>query len=69
MLTVALSLLMVSRIPLISLKIANLKLKGNEGRYLLIILVAAAFVFLGIGAITLIIPFYLIVSIISPLFR
>lgn len=67
-LTVALSLLMVSRIPLISLKVANLKLKGNEGRYILIILVTGAFIFLGVGAIPLIIPFYLIVSIISPLF-
>jgi CDP-diacylglycerol--serine O-phosphatidyltransferase len=67
-LTVALSLLMVSRIPLISLKVANLKLKGNEGRYMLIILVVAAFLFLGIGAIPLVIPFYIIASIISRIF-
>ena len=68
LLTVTLSLLMVSRISLFSLKISNLKFKGNEGRYLLLFLVAAAFVFLGINAAALIIPLYIIASLISDYF-
>ena len=38
-LTIILSLLMVSRIPLLSLKTNHLKFRGNEGRYILISLV------------------------------
>lgn len=66
--TIVLSLLMVSRLPLMSLKVANLKLRNNEGRYLLITLVAIALIVLGIGSVTLIIPLYIIVSLISLLF-
>ena len=65
LLTLVLSLLMVSRIPLISLKISHFKFKGNEGRYLLIIMVGISLVFLGLGAAPLIIPFYLLASFIS----
>ncbi|NLV18544.1 MAG: CDP-diacylglycerol--serine O-phosphatidyltransferase [Bacteroidetes bacterium] len=68
-LTVILALLMISRIPLISLKTNNLKLKGNEARYLLIILILSSIVFLGIGAAPLIIPFYLLSSALSLLLR
>jgi CDP-diacylglycerol---serine O-phosphatidyltransferase len=67
-LTVLLSLLMVSRFPLLSLKFANMGLKGNEGRYLLIVLAVAAFIIFGINAAPLIIPFYLISSFLSLLF-
>ncbi len=38
--TVILSLLMVTRLPLLSLKFKNLKFKGNEGRFIIIGLVA-----------------------------
>jgi hypothetical protein len=58
---------MVSRIPLLSLKVTNLKLKGNEGRYILIILVLISFVIFGIAAVPLIIPLYIIASLISLL--
>ena len=68
LLTVTLSLLMVSRITLFSLKISNFKFKGNEGRYLLLFLLATAFVFLGINAAALIIPLYIISSLISDYF-
>jgi len=68
-LTISLALLMISRIPLISLKTNNLKIKGNEARYILIILTLASIVFLGIGAAPLIIPFYLLSSALSLLFR
>ncbi len=67
-LTVVLSLLMVSRIPLLSLKVSNLKLMGNEGRYILAGLVLASFVVLGINAAPLIIPIYITASLLSLLF-
>lgn len=66
--TVVLSLAMVSRIPLLSLKMSNLKIKGNEGRYILAGLVIASFAILGISAAPLIIPFYIIASLLSLLF-
>ncbi len=67
-LTVILSLLMISRIPFLSLKVSDMKLKGNEGRYILAALVLIAFVFLGISAAPLIIPLYTAVSLLSLLF-
>lgn len=66
--TIILSLLMVSKIPLLSLKVTNLKLKGNEGRYILVGLVLINFVIFGPISITLIIPLYIISSAISLLF-
>jgi CDP-diacylglycerol--serine O-phosphatidyltransferase len=65
--TLVLSLLMVSRIPLLSLKVTNLKFKGNEGRYILIILVLISFAIFGIAAVPLIIPLYIIASLVSLL--
>ena len=67
-LTLLLSGLMVSRIPLLSLKVTNLKLKGNEGRYLLVAFILLSFLLLGISAIPLIIPLYLTASLLSLLF-
>ncbi len=66
--TIILSLLMVSRIPLLSLKVSNLKFKGNEGRYILIGLSAIAFIIFGIGAAPLILPIYLLASLIALIF-
>ncbi len=66
--TVILSLLMVSRIPLLSLKISNLKFRGNEGRYILILLVIGAFAIFGIFAFPLIIPLYIVASALSLMF-
>jgi CDP-diacylglycerol--serine O-phosphatidyltransferase len=66
--TLILSLLMVSRIPLFSLKVSNLKLKGNEGRYILVALCLINFLIFGCLAIPLIIPLYIIASAISLLF-
>ena len=48
--TLILSLLMVSRIPLMSLKVTDLKIKGNEGRYILVGLVVASFALIGISS-------------------
>ena len=66
--TIILSLLMVSRIPLLSLKLKNLKLKGNEGRYILIGLVIIGYAIFGIVSIPFIIPLYIISSLLSLLF-
>jgi CDP-diacylglycerol--serine O-phosphatidyltransferase len=66
--TVLLSLMMVSRIPLLSLKFSDLKIKGNEGRYILAISVLVSFALFGINAAPLIIPLYVIASFLSLLF-
>jgi CDP-diacylglycerol--serine O-phosphatidyltransferase len=66
--TIILSLLMVTRIPLFSLKISNFKLKGNEGRYILAVLIVIFFVIFGILALPLIVPLYLVSSALSLLF-
>ena len=67
--TIILSLLMVSRIPLLSLKTNNLKFKGNEGRYILVITVIAGLFVLGFVAAPLIIPLYILISLISQPLR
>jgi len=66
--TICLSLLMVSRIPLLSLKVSNLKFKGNEGRYILIGQLVLVFIIFGPAAATLIIPLYIFSSLLSLLF-
>jgi CDP-diacylglycerol--serine O-phosphatidyltransferase len=67
-LSLTLSVLMITRIPLLSLKFRNLKIKGNEGRYILIVLSAVMVAVFGIGSIPGIIPVYIIVSLFSLLF-
>jgi CDP-diacylglycerol--serine O-phosphatidyltransferase len=64
-LSLALCILMVTRIPLLSLKFKSLKFKGNEGKYIMIVLCAAMILILGIGSLPGIIPVYIIVSLIS----
>jgi CDP-diacylglycerol---serine O-phosphatidyltransferase len=64
--TIILSLLMVSRIPLLSLKFKNLKLKGNEGRYILVSLVIIGYLIFGVASIPFIIPAYIATSLLSP---
>ena len=66
--TVILSLLMVSKIPLLSLKVSNLKFKGNESLYLFIGLIVVSFAILGVAAAPLIIPFHILASFTSRLF-
>jgi CDP-diacylglycerol---serine O-phosphatidyltransferase len=65
--TVTLSILMVTRLKLFSLKVTNLRLKGNEGRYILVGLVLIDLLIFGTAGIPLIIPFYIIASAISLL--
>lgn len=66
--SIVLSLMMVSRIPLLSLKMSDFKLKGNEGRLILAGLVLASFIILGAQAAPLIIPIYVLSSLLSLLF-
>jgi CDP-diacylglycerol---serine O-phosphatidyltransferase len=63
--TIIISVLMVIRLPLLSLKTSHLRFRGNEGRYLMIVLVAATLVIFGIGAAPLVIPLYLLASLVS----
>jgi CDP-diacylglycerol--serine O-phosphatidyltransferase len=66
--TFILSGLMVSRLPLLSLKVSDLKFRGNEGRYIMIGLIAIAFLFTGVSAAPLIIPIYIVSSMVALLF-
>ena len=66
--SLVLSVLMVTRIPLLSLKFHDLKFKGNEGRFMLIAIVIILFAILRFAGLPLIIPAYLIASLISLLF-
>ncbi len=66
--TLILSLLMVSRLPLLSMKVKNLKPGGNEGRYLLAGLVIIAFIAFGMSAAPLIIPIYIVSSLVALMF-
>ncbi|MCX6333982.1 MAG: CDP-diacylglycerol--serine O-phosphatidyltransferase [Bacteroidia bacterium] len=67
--TIIISLLMVTRIPLLSLKTSHLKFKGNEGRYILLGLIIPALAIFGLAGAILIIPLYIIVSLITPLIK
>ncbi len=63
--TLLLSILMVTRIPLMSLKVKNLKLKGNEGRFLLLGLILISFIIFGFASALLIIPYYILISLLE----
>ncbi|HPF03592.1 MAG TPA: CDP-diacylglycerol--serine O-phosphatidyltransferase [Bacteroidales bacterium] len=67
--TLILSVLMVTRIPLLSLKTSTLKLSGNEGRYVLILAVIITIALFGLAAAVLIIPVYILISLTDALFR
>jgi CDP-diacylglycerol--serine O-phosphatidyltransferase len=67
--TVILSLLMVTRIPLLSLKFKNVIFRGNEGRYILTGLVLISFIIFGFAAAPLIIPIYILVSLITNSYK
>lgn len=62
--TIILSILLVAEIPLLSLKFKNLGWKGNQKRYILIILSIALIATFQISAIPLIFLSYIIVSLI-----
>jgi CDP-diacylglycerol--serine O-phosphatidyltransferase len=63
LLAVATSLLLISAIPMFSMKMSSLKWKGNEIRYLLICLSAVFVVCFGVLGLTLTILCYILLSI------
>jgi CDP-diacylglycerol--serine O-phosphatidyltransferase len=63
--TLLLSFLMVSRIKLLSLKISSFRFSENRGRYLLLALIIISVLFLGVKSLPLMIPLYLIASIVE----
>lgn len=65
--TILLSVLMITRLPLLSLKFTSLSLRGNEPRYILIILVLVSVLVMGQAGILFIIPVYILVSLVSGL--
>jgi CDP-diacylglycerol--serine O-phosphatidyltransferase len=67
--SLVISALMVTRIPLLSLKFHDFGLKGNEGRFLLITVCLLLFIIFRFAGIPWIIPAYVAVSLISLLFR
>ncbi|HEX2969903.1 MAG TPA: CDP-diacylglycerol--serine O-phosphatidyltransferase [Bacteroidales bacterium] len=62
--TFILSLMMVIRMPLLSLKIKNFSFKGNEGRYILAGMIVICYAISGLIVLPLIIPLYIIASVI-----
>jgi len=62
--SLSLSLLMVTRIPLISLKFASFNITNNLPRYILVVLCILLVILLGLGGIIFIVPAYIIVSVI-----
>lgn len=65
LITIVLSLLMVSRVHLMSLKFTSLSLKGNEGRYLLLLMIVIALLIFRTMALPLIIPLYITASLVQ----
>jgi len=59
--------LLVSEIPMFSLKFKSFGFKGNENRYNLLLVSLVAFMLLGAGALAVIIPVYVIYSVILML--
>ncbi len=68
-LVIVFSLLLIAEIPMFSLKIKSLKLKGNEFRYILIVFISIAIFLWGVLGITTGIVLYIALSILSNLFQ
>jgi CDP-diacylglycerol--serine O-phosphatidyltransferase len=58
------SALLVSEIPMFSLKFKSFGWKGNESRYVLLLVSLVALVFLKLGALAVIVPAYVLYSIV-----
>jgi len=55
-------LLLVSEVPMFSLKFKHFRLKGNQERYLLLLLAIVFIIWLGVGGIAALILYYIILS-------
>jgi len=67
--TLCFSLLMVTRIPMISLKVKHIRLKGNELRLLFLGASILLFVLAGMASLPLIIIIYIVVSVANAITR
>lgn len=67
-LVVVFSLLLTAELPMFSLKVKSLKLKGNEYRYLLIAFMIVAIILWGLAGVSAGIVFYILLSVISGRF-
>jgi len=65
--TLIISFLMVSRLPMLTIKIKNIRFRGNEARYFLAVLTILFFIIFGFAGLTLIIPAYIVVSLVLAL--
>jgi CDP-diacylglycerol--serine O-phosphatidyltransferase len=65
--TLCFSVLMITRIPMISLKVKHFRLKGNELRLLFIASSVLLFVLAGVASLPLIIIIYIVVSVTNAL--
>ncbi len=63
-LVVVFSALLVSEIPMFSLKFKSFGWKGNENRYVLLLVSLLALVFLRVGALAVIVPIYVLYSLV-----
>lgn len=66
-LIIVFSFLLIAEIPMFSLKIKNIKLKGNELRYLLVVFIILAVIFAGISGIAAGMLFYILLSVLSAI--
>lgn len=67
-LAIILSLLMVSKIPMFSLKLGTLSWRSNNELYILIVLSAISLILFKMVGLLLIIPLYILISVIKHLF-
>ena len=68
-LTVIFSILLITEISLFSLKFKNLKIKGNEIRYIFLLCAILLAIFLMNNALPVIILAYILISVVSLLFK
>lgn len=66
--TIVMSFLLISPLPMFSFKVKNVKWKGNEIRYIFLLLSAGLVVFLRTKALSAIIVLYILLSVIHVLF-
>ena len=62
-LIIVFSFLLVSEIPMFSLKFKNIRWKENRHRYILLAVSVIGLIFMGLGALTVIVPFYVFYSV------
>lgn len=66
LITVTLSFLLVSKIPIHSLKFKNLAFKENAERYIIILAAITGILIMGLASLPLVIVFYILLSFIKP---